>query len=65
MWACDTKAWLTRRSWRGDSGGQIAEIEEQRATAETKIDEQPGIGKRIVHQSALNEPGHRPYAIKV
>ena len=37
---------------------QVAEVEQQRPAAEAKVDEDAGIGERIVDQPRLDEPGH-------
>ena len=42
----------------GREQGQITKIKQQRATAKPEIDEHSRIGKRLVHEIRLNEPGH-------
>jgi hypothetical protein len=38
--------------------GSSKRIEEQRASPEAKVDEQPRIGKRVIDEARLNEPSH-------
>jgi hypothetical protein len=44
---------LPRRLW-----SKFTEIEEQRASPEAKVDEQPRIRKRVIDEARLNEPSH-------
>src|SRR5262249_25687464 len=42
----------------GRERGQITEIEQQGATAKSEVDVEPGIGKRLIDETGLSEPGH-------
>ena len=37
---------------------QITEIEQQGTTAKSEVDVKPGIGKRLIDETGLSEPGH-------